>query len=832
MWYDFNFGDLYKDGLGEVEFTDMRTGEEIDRDYSYVYWGDKERDIYGRGECSFNVNGTQTCENVVIGTETYQDWIPYDSKDIPKGKVRIGIRVNVEINDYVDGVWTIIGKKVSRHADWIEALNTGLIQYFNFSESSGAIVDATGQTNGINSGGVYSATGIIGDAHQFDTNTDYVNTTLKFPATDDFTANIWFNSTTASLERLMTQDATNAGVNRLTLQADNTSLLFFIQGVIDSEVSATVSLKDGAFHMITVRRDGINFSLFVDGDFKNSSTDAGSITQTQNLHIGSTNGIQEGFIGNLDEWGFWNLSLTNSQITDNLWNGGSGNTWTDVFAPIITLNSPIDTFNTTNSTIFFNGTVSSGVTLLNVSLIIDGLFNETNSSGIEGDYLFTKTILDGNHNWTYEACDDLGCINATTRTFTIDSAPVIVVVSPTNTTFTTSTIFFNATNTLTVDKWIVNYNGTNTTFSDINTSLEVEDGAHHLLLYANNSVSGVFGLNDTIFFSVDTTEPFLNLTSPSGLLDFGILTVNETLNWNVSDINLDTCFYDYNFTNTTVTCANNITTFALTSQRNLTFYANDTLGNLASNFTTWNYKIFENNQTFTSPVTEGSLETFSINYDVDSGMTVTIANLSYNDTQNIDSITDNGGGNFVANKLIVIPSVTADTNITFFWNFTFSDGSFVSSASNNQTIKDLNISDCSVNTNLLFNFTLVDEEFQNKLSGSGKNTSIEVDIDLSAFGTTTPIIEFSKFYNQTNPAEVCLNLPLPSTTKYRLDSTIRYKADPYSVEHYNIQNFTLENTTMGQNITLFDLLIADTTEFRITFKDSSFIPVENALIQI
>ena len=51
MWYDFDFKDLYKGGLGKVEFTNQIMGEEIERDYSYVYWGDKERDVYGKGNC-------------------------------------------------------------------------------------------------------------------------------------------------------------------------------------------------------------------------------------------------------------------------------------------------------------------------------------------------------------------------------------------------------------------------------------------------------------------------------------------------------------------------------------------------------------------------------------------------------------------------------------------------------------------------------------------------------------------------------------------------------------------------------------------------------------
>ncbi|KKL64455.1 hypothetical protein LCGC14_2164880, partial [marine sediment metagenome] len=90
------------------------------------------------------------------------------------------------------------------------------------------------------------------------------------------------------------------------------------------------------------------------------------------------------------------------------------------------------------------------------------------------------------------------------------SVPTITVFSPTNTTFTTSTIFFNASIEDTVDEFIVNYNGTNITSFTINTTLEVEDGNHQLLIYANGSSTPNWGLNDTIFFTVDTA-PVINV---------------------------------------------------------------------------------------------------------------------------------------------------------------------------------------------------------------------------------------------------------------------------------------------------------------------------------
>ncbi|KKK76158.1 hypothetical protein LCGC14_2866490, partial [marine sediment metagenome] len=181
---------------------------------------------------------------------------------------------------------------------------------------------------------------------------------------------------------------------------------------------------------------------------------------------------------------------------------------------------------------------------------------------------------------------------------------------------------------------------------------------------------------------------------------------------------------------------------------------------------------------------------------------------------------------------IVVPAVTADFNSTFFWNITLGDGSSLNTSLNNQTIQDLNISDCSVLTNVLMNLTLVDEENQTILGAALLNTSIEVDIQISPFGSTTSVINFSRAYEEDNPAEVCLNIAIPTTLRFRLDATILYTADAYSQEHYHFQNFTLENTSIPQDVTLFDLFTTDSTEFRITFKNSNFVVVENALIQI
>ena len=38
MFYDFNFRELYINGLGKVTFTDQNTGKEIEKEYYFVEW--------------------------------------------------------------------------------------------------------------------------------------------------------------------------------------------------------------------------------------------------------------------------------------------------------------------------------------------------------------------------------------------------------------------------------------------------------------------------------------------------------------------------------------------------------------------------------------------------------------------------------------------------------------------------------------------------------------------------------------------------------------------------------------------------------------------------
>jgi hypothetical protein len=304
------------------------------------------------------------------------------------------------------------------------------------------------------------------------------------------------------------------------------------------------------------------------------------------------------------------------------------------------------------------------------------------------------------------------------------------------------------------------------------------------------------------------------------------------LNWTVTDTNLDTCIFEWNGANTTLTCNDNTTSFNITdgTVKNLTFYVNDTFGNSNSQTVTWNYRLFLNSETFDEEAFEGLTTTFSANF-LTNGSSITRANLSYNSTENLGTISDHGSNNFTVSETITVPVIDNDVNVSFYWNIT-QGAFFYALDEQNQTILNVNIDDCSTNSVVLYNFTMKDEEQQTIISGTGKNTSAQLNMQLYGFGSTTLIEEFNKSYENTNPFAICLNQTITGTQMFSHDLQVQYGADGYSTELYHIQNDTINSTNLYQNITLLDLNLTDAQVFKIIFKDSAFIPVEDALIKV
>ncbi len=659
MWYDFDFTELYENGLGTISFININTGKEINRSYSFVRLVDENYNVpvYDR-KCGFLLNGTEFCENVFVGEkeEVRKKWVDYNSNEIVKGSSTIGLKVFVNPREKIDAVWTIAGKKVSKHAGFqgtfqfteskVDSTSAAIYTFssmnFSIADSSRVIVVGTGgRGTGLKTvvnmtiGGINATRGIT----EFEGGTPAELYFAEVPTGTSGSVVVTWNGSQA-----------RSGIGVWAIYTLNST----------PHDSARYVLGTGVA-MLDVPKNGV----LIGYSYVGSGGDNTWIGATENFdeivggiqrQSGALNGS---FVNAIDDF---NISVDPGTINEDLmvaisWGIGA-------LPPTVTLNSPANNTIFLNNTIVFNITASDSINLTNVSLIVDGQFNGTNSSGLNNSvYLFTRTITDGDHNWTAQACNNEQCANATIRLFTVSK----------------------------------------------------------------------------------------------------VLIISES------------------FSNTTI---------------------------------------------------EGATESFSLNVTVRTGLQLGITNLVYNDTENQGTVTNPAGQNFTIDRELTIPEVDQDTNITFFWNFSLSDGSFTASSPNNQTVQNLNITDCTTNSILLLNYTLVDEETQSFLNGTAQNTSIEVDVNISNFVTLSSVARFNQTFDKINPAEVCLNIGIPEGIVYRMDTTTRYDSVTRTPEFHHIQNFTLSNSTLAQNITLFDLLSADSTEFLITIKGTDFLPVSDGLIDI
>lgn len=362
--------------------------------------------------------------------------------------------------------------------------------------------------------------------------------------------------------------------------------------------------------------------------------------------------------------------------------------------------------------------------------------------------------------------------------------------------------------------WEFDTSGTSLRFRSpwmsLNTGFNIQDNAWHRVVYTFNNVSdrsevwidGVAEGDLSLLGTTDTANSLRIGANEDGVPDWEDSAMDDLqfwkFDWSSDDIAKD---------------------FASGNGREATNLS-DTLGITDS---------FFNNETF-----EVTVEQFIGEVSLTSDILSVVMTLEYNNTNFTTTTLETGlVRNYTTN--VVAPGVPADTSIDFVWHLRTVNSTgdiFTESAfADNQLVKDLNIDDCSVNTILLMNLTVVDETDQTVLVGGADNVTINVDLSLGN-DLTSDVLPFNQTFAFENSAEICISQDLLGTTNYRLDAEITYESFDRVLEFYHFQNTTLTNETIPQVITLFDLDVLLSQEFLITFKDVSFVPVPDVLVEI
>lgn len=238
-----------------------------------------------------------------------------------------------------------------------------------------------------------------------------------------------------------------------------------------------------------------------------------------------------------------------------------------------------------------------------------------------------------------------------------------------------------------------------------------------------------------------------------------------------------------------------------------------------------------NSFTYDITTTPSSPLNFTVNISIASTFTDATAKLNYNGTTYTAYRNDHGGNQFGFTYNLTAGTIAAIKNV--FWEFILTNSSTtkqINSSIYAQTISLLRMDNCTSYSIPLVNLTLYDEDGNYLLNGSSENTSIKLSFSLQT-AAQTEISNYSFFFNETNPARVCLETTLGTST-YRLEGVIEYGSTGRYVEYYNFQNYTLNDSTTNLSLDLYNLATGSGQAFKIIYKDATFIAVPNALLNI
>jgi hypothetical protein len=799
-------------------------------------------------------NNKTTCTTKEIGTakrdiSTWEEIDLAKAGTITKGKITIGLFTDVKPNDYCDQIPNLFGIEIPEWSTWTSSFNNNLTSYWDFNSTTD-IISAINLANKDGGIVVYNTTDCkIGKCGHFIQNANLKiagNTNVNF--TGNFTYNLWVNAYGSYADGVSAFFGRGA-LYDATLDREGTNDLYAEAVWFGAAYTGSGILPLSEWHMITLVRNGDtdNVTLYFDAAVKKSAI-GGTVEANPAYEsaIGTRGASDYDLKGNMDEMSYWTRQLSPSEVTD-LYNGGAGLTYV---APTVgtpssvttTLVTPINNSNFSSSVtnMTFNATVSvAGTNMTNMTLFIwnssSYIWNQTlnkvtgNATNFTTWNISINLLPDNIYNWNVYSCanNDTGnnCAFNSNFTFTKDAtSPSLSIVYPITKNYTTNVSELNYTvYDLRLNACWYSVNATNTTITcgTNATSLTSVEGNNTWYAWANDTFGNV--RSTSVGFNKDTLIPNVSITYP---LNTSYVINVSTLNYTLADINLQSCWYSINngLTNVSITCGQNATGLtSILGSNTWTVYANDSYGNVNTTKMTFSKFLFiENSKTFTALATEMSSETLSINITWDNETYPNIYSyIYYNNTAYISA--KNGQ---IFSNTVSLPSVSSITNMSFFWEFILDSSTNGNSTKSNQTVSKYTIDDCSGTNVTLLNYTMKDETNQNKFAADD-NATIQITVTLSSLDQATSR-SFS-LNSTSNPVAVCVN---GSIGKLRLDAITLYSASNHATEYHNLQNVTINSTSYLQQINLLDLDTASATNCITTFKDSNFLIVPNAIIDL
>jgi len=332
---------------------------------------------------------------------------------------------------------------------------------------------------------------------------------------------------------------------------------------------------------------------------------------------------------------------------------------------------------------------------------------------------------------------------------------------------------------------------------------------------------------------LDTTAPTISIESPETNYNYLYQDYNLTLNATTTDSNLNTCWYDYNNTNTTYSCSTGVKVnrellYEL-NQNNITVWANDSVGNTNSKFTSWEYILLNTGEEYSTSTFSSNLENFLVNISYDNNTYLGLtANLVWNETNNSASVSVDGGDATISESM-GIPTVSAETNVSFYWDIFLDNGIIIENIQTNnitQTVNPLwaiNITDLACQAGY---FEAVNYTFKNANNFSSLSGDVDYNFQYGTGNFSSNMI-YGEF-NSISDFRICINATIED---YKFGyGEVQYSTTGYSDRRfYMYENQTLSNSTTRE-YDLLSLPSADSTSFIFEVKNTFLNPYADKLI--
>lgn len=217
----------------------------------------------------------------------------------------------------------------------VDAYNSDIDALWPMNEASGTRYDVVGSNHLTDNNNVGSAAGKNGNCATFDGVNQYLSrASAVIPVGGDCTVNMWEQSTSSGQEATILGQHSASGhpvpyfshqpTNKITADAYNTAVALF--------QAETGVLTVSTWYMLTLRRSGNDWRIYVNGSSVDFDTISGTLKTPLDFAIGARPSPALYFTGKVDETVVWSAALSNAAITA-FYNAGAGLWWTVPFIP-------------------------------------------------------------------------------------------------------------------------------------------------------------------------------------------------------------------------------------------------------------------------------------------------------------------------------------------------------------------------------------------------------------------------------------------------------------------------------------------------------------------